>query len=171
MKRVPRRPTLPSWPRQGLIFNHAFSNSPVCSVARTTLITSVLAPRLGTQYHRKIYTVPIPESWKMFPAYLNDAGYYTSNNSKKDYNAEETANTWNDSSKKSSWRKRPDKSQPFFHMQTFTDSHESSLALQREGDENSKDRHRSRDGLHCSRSSRHTHVSATPMPAITIGFK
>jgi len=120
-------PNIAKLAEQGLIFNHAFSNSPVCSVARTTLITSVLAPRLGTQYHRKIYTVPMPESWKMFPAYLNDAGYYTSNNSKKDYNAEETANTWNDSSKKSSWRKRPDKSQPFFHMQTFTDSHESSL--------------------------------------------
>ncbi|MDG2389223.1 MAG: sulfatase-like hydrolase/transferase [Planctomycetaceae bacterium] len=120
-------PNIAKLAEQGLIFNHAFSNSPVCSVARTTLITSVYAPRLGTQYHRKIYTVPMPEGWKMFPAYLNDAGYYTSNNSKKDYNAEETANTWNDSSKKSSWRKRPDKSQPFFHMQTFGDSHESSL--------------------------------------------
>jgi len=120
-------PNIAAMAKKGLIFKHAFSNAPVCSVARTTLITSVLAPHLGTQYHRRIYTVPMPEGWKMFPAYLNDAGYYTTNNSKKDYNAEETPNTWDESSKKASWRNRPDKSQPFFHMASFPESHESSL--------------------------------------------
>ena len=31
----------------GLTFDHAFSNAPVCSVARTTLLTGAYAPRIG----------------------------------------------------------------------------------------------------------------------------
>lgn len=116
----------------GVVFEHAFSNAPVCSVARTTLITSVYAPRIGTQYHRRSREVRLPAGWKMFPAYLRDAGYYTTNNAKKDYNAVETSGTWDESSNKASWRNRPDAAQPFFHMQTFTDSHESSLHFTRE---------------------------------------
>ncbi len=73
----------------GLTFEHAFSTAPVCSVARTTLITGCYAPRLGTQYHRRARMVPMPCGLKMFPAYLREAGYYTANNQKKDYNAKE----------------------------------------------------------------------------------
>ncbi|HUG19239.1 MAG TPA: sulfatase-like hydrolase/transferase, partial [Planctomycetaceae bacterium] len=111
---------------------------PVCSVARTTLITSVYAPRLGTQYHRKIHTIPLPEGWKMFPAILNEAGYYTTNHVKTDYNAEESPDTWNESSRDATWRNRRDKSQPFFHMQSFAESHESTLHFSREQMENQK---------------------------------
>ena len=32
----------------------------------------------------------MPDGLKMFPAYLRDAGYYTTNNNKKDYNAIES---------------------------------------------------------------------------------
>ena len=67
----------------GLQYNHAFSNSPVCSVARTTLMTSCYGPRIGTQFHRRSTLVPMPAGVKMFPAYLREAGYYTTNNQKK----------------------------------------------------------------------------------------
>ena len=110
----------------GLTFNHAFSNAPVCSVARTTLMTGILAPRVGFQYHRKSELANLPPGAKMFPAYLREAGYYATNNSKKDYNVVE-GTVWDESSPQASWRKRPDKSQPFFHMQTTGVSHESSL--------------------------------------------
>lgn len=113
--------------RDGLVFEHAFSNSPVCSVARTTLITGVYAPRLGTQFHRKIKPVKLPDGWRMFPAYLRKAGYYTTNNAKKDYNAIEGAGVWDESSRQATWRKRPAPDAPFFHMQSFPVSHESSL--------------------------------------------
>ncbi len=66
----------------GLLYERAFSCSPVCSVARTTLITSVYAPRIGTQFHRKIEPVRLPEGWKLFPGYLKQACYYTNNNAK-----------------------------------------------------------------------------------------
>ncbi len=110
----------------GLQFNHAFSNAPVCSVARTTLMTGCYGPRIGTQYHRRVVSVPMPEGVSMFPALLRQAGYYTSNNQKKDYNADETAGTWDQSSAQATWRQRADK-QPFFHMQSFATTHESSL--------------------------------------------
>lgn len=110
----------------GLQFNHAFSNAPVCSVARTTLMTGCYGPRIGTQYHRRVVSVPMPEGVSMFPALLRQAGYYTSNNQKKDYNADESAGTWDQSSAQASWRERADK-QPFFHMQSFATTHESSL--------------------------------------------
>ena len=110
----------------GLQFNNAFSNAPVCSVARTTLMTCCLGPRIGTQFHRRSVTVPMPAGLKMFPAYLREAGYYTANNQKKDYNAIETPGTWDESSPRATWRKRRD-GQPFFFMQSFGTTHESSL--------------------------------------------
>ena len=79
-------PHIEALAKHGLTFNHAFSNAPVCSVARTTLITGCYGPRIGSQYHRRYAVAAMPEGLQMFPAYLRDAGYYTTNNSKKDYN-------------------------------------------------------------------------------------
>ena len=111
----------------GIAFTHAFSNAPVCSVARTTLATGAYAPRLGTQFHRRSKPAALPADLELFPDYLRKAGYYTSNHSKEDYNTESSISCWNDSSKNGTWRNRPDKTQPFFHMQSHTESHESSL--------------------------------------------
>ncbi|MBA2116201.1 sulfatase family protein [Bremerella alba] len=119
-------PNIDALADQGLVYEHAFSNAPVCSVARTTLITSCYAPRIGTFQHRKSFMVPMPEGLKMFPAYLHEAGYYTTNNSKEDYNAKKSADVWDNSSRKASWKNRKS-GQPFFHVQTFTTTHESSL--------------------------------------------
>ena len=120
-------PRIAELAQNGLIFDHAFSCSPVCSVARTTLMTSIFAPRLGTQYHRKIEPVAMPTGWQMFPALLRSAGYYTSNNSKTDYNTSSSQGVWDESSKRASWKKRPNADTPFFHMQSHAQSHESSL--------------------------------------------
>lgn len=119
-------PRIEALAEDGIAFTHAFSNAPVCSVARTTLITGCYAPRIGTQFHRRAVPVPLPDGLRMFPAYLRDAGYYTTNRDKKDYNAIEGEGVWDESSRRASWRNRAD-GQPFFHMQTFVSSHESSL--------------------------------------------
>jgi arylsulfatase A-like enzyme len=113
---------------RGLVFENAFSCSPVCSVARSTLATGIYAPRGGFQYHRKSQQVNLPSGLKMWAWYLRDAGYYTSNNSKTDYNVVTAKETWpwDESSNKASWRKRPEAA-PFYHMQTFGTTHESSL--------------------------------------------
>ncbi len=120
-------PNIEALAKQGLTFDNAFSNAPVCSVARTTLATMCYGPRIGTQFHRRYQLAPMPDGLKMFPAYLRDAGYYTTNNSKKDYNAVEGQGVWDESSKRASWRNRTSKSQPFFHMESHAQSHEGSL--------------------------------------------
>ena len=120
-------PAVEAMAKHGVTFDRAFSNAPVCSVARTTLITACYGPRIGTQFHRRHTLAPMPEGVRMFPAYLRAAGYYTTNNRKEDYNAIKTDDVWDDSSPKASWKNRPDESTPFFHVRTFTDSHESRL--------------------------------------------
>lgn len=117
---------------EGLAFERAFSCSPVCSVARTTLMTCVYAPRIGAQFHRKIQPVSLPEAWSLFPAYLRKAGYYTSNNVKEDYNTVKDSAVWDDSSRRANWSNRPNPETPFFHMQSYPVSHESSLHFSQE---------------------------------------
>jgi len=133
-----KAPSIEALAKHGLTFNHAFSNGPVCSVARTTLATACYGPRIGTQFHRRYEMAPMPEGLRMFPAYLRDAGYYTTNNSKKDYNAVEGNGVWDESSRQASWRNRSNKSQPFFHMESHGQSHESSLHFKQTTYENEK---------------------------------
>ena len=120
-------PNIEAMAAHGLTYRHAFSNAPVCSVARTTLATGCFGPRIGTQFHRRYRLAAMPRGLKMFPAYLREAGYYTTNNRKKDYNAVEGDGVWDESSGKASWRNRPDKRQPFFHMESHSHSHEGTL--------------------------------------------
>ncbi|MGE4550335.1 MAG: sulfatase, partial [Opitutales bacterium] len=113
---------------EGLTFNHALSNAPVCSVARSTLATGVLAPRAGFQYHRKSALANLPKGLKPWTYYLRKAGYHCTNNKKTDYNfLTNMKEAWDQSSNKASWRNRPAEDMPFFHMQSFAQCHESSL--------------------------------------------
>ncbi len=114
----------------GLVFQNAFSNAPVCSVARSTLITGSYAPRIAAQYHRRSELAPMPEGLRMFPYYLRKAGYYTTNNSKTDYNLSDKG-MWNESSNKASYRNRQP-GQPFFHVQNFGRTHEGQLHFSKE---------------------------------------
>jgi len=114
----------------GLVFQNAFSNAPVCSVARSTLITGAYAPRVAAQYHRRSELAPMPKGLRMFPYYLREAGYYTTNNSKTDYNLSDDG-MWNESSNKASYRNRQP-GQPFFHVQNFGRTHEGQLHFSKE---------------------------------------
>lgn len=119
-------PNIEGLAQHGLVFNHAFSQAPVCSVARSTLISGSFAPRIGAQYHRATQRVPMPEGQEMFPYYLRQAGYYTSNNAKEDYNMIKSGEVWDASSRQANYRNR-EKGQPFFHVQNFGTTHEGQL--------------------------------------------
>ncbi len=119
-------PNIKKMAKHGITYDNAFSNAPVCSVARSTLISGCYAPRIGTQYHRKTFMAPMPEGVRMFPSYLRDKGYYTTNRSKTDYNVVSGKGVWHESSGKAHWRKR-NAGQPFFHKASYATSHESSL--------------------------------------------
>ena len=114
--------------KSGIVFTRAYSNAPVSSAARTTLITGCYAPRFGGSLHRKIQEKPMPKDLHMFPYYLRQQGYYTSNCTKTDYNVELDNEAWdNIKSKIGDWRNRPDKSKPFFFMRSNGLTHESRL--------------------------------------------
>lgn len=123
-----KTPAIVELAQNGVLYTNAYSNGAVCSVARTTLQTGMYATKIGSQYHRGFHKVPMPKGTKLVQEYLKDAGYFVSNNAKSDYNLNLSAkNTWHKMSKKASWRNRKNKNQPFFHMHTFTASHESRL--------------------------------------------
>ena len=124
-------PNVSSLASEGIVFNNAFSNAPVCSVARSTIITGVYSPRIGTQYHRRMSLVKLPDDVKPLPVYLKEAGYYTSNNSKEDYNFIKDGEIWDESSGKASYKNRK-KDQPFFHVQNFHNTHEGQLHFDQE---------------------------------------
>jgi uncharacterized sulfatase len=131
-------PNIEALAAHGVTFDHAFSNAPVCSVARSTLATGCLGPRIGTQFHRKHTIATLPQGLRMFSEILRGAGYYTSNNSKTDYNATPSKGAWDESSRTATWRKRKNASQPFFHMESHGQSHESSLHFSQQVFENEK---------------------------------
>ena len=124
----------------GVTFENAFSNAPVCSVARSTLITSCYAPRIGSQYHRRSVMAPMPKGLKMFPAYLKEIGYHTTNRSKTDYNLIQGKGVWDQSSRKAHWKNRKN-NQPFFHKASYAISHESSLHFKKEAMKNQPTEH------------------------------
>ncbi len=117
-------PTLDKLATEGILYENAFANAPVCAPARSTIITGVYPPSMGTQNMRSVY--PIPETIRFFPQYLREAGYYCTNNSKEDYNMPKPEGVWDESSNKAHYKNRV-KGQPFFAIFNFTVSHESSL--------------------------------------------
>ncbi|MEL7120111.1 MAG: sulfatase [Bacteroidota bacterium] len=124
-------PNIERLAQNGIVFNNCISQAPVCSVARSTIIAGTYAPRVGAQYHRSMEKVPMPENLKMFPYYLRQAGYYTTNNNKEDYNFIKKVGTWDQSSKKATYRDRKE-GQPFFHVQNFGITHEGQLHFSEE---------------------------------------
>lgn len=78
-------PNLDRLAADGILYSNAFANAPVCAPSRSTLITGMYASSLGAQNMRSLYR--IPDSVRLLPQYLKDAGYFCTNPGKKtDYN-------------------------------------------------------------------------------------
>ncbi|MFP4095832.1 MAG: sulfatase [Cyclobacteriaceae bacterium] len=121
-----RTPEIDRLAQEGVRFTNAFSTGTVCSPSRSTLITGVRTFAMGTGNHRSHY--PIPDFIKGFPYYLQQQGYYATNNSKTDYNVAEEEKfireAWHESSNEAGWWNRKP-GQPFFAVFNFIDSHQS----------------------------------------------
>ena len=117
-------PNLDQLAAEGILYTRAFANAPVCAPARFTIITGCYPTSCGTQHMRSTY--PIPEQIKFFPQYLREIGYYCTNCAKEDYNTIKPEGVWDESSPRATYLNRK-KGQPFFHVQNFGVSHESSL--------------------------------------------
>lgn len=141
-----RTPNMDRVAAQGVRFTRAFATAPVCAPSRCSIITGCLPEVLGTGAMRSFY--PIPDFIKGFPYYLRQAGYFTSNNMKTDYNiADESrfireawnecygqggwgtsygsnSDTFDENSREAGWwHRRPD--QPFFSVFNLFNSHQS----------------------------------------------
>jgi len=121
-----RTPVIDRLANEGIRFTNAFSTGTVCSPSRSCIITGIKTYKAGTGNHRSNY--PVPDYVKGFPYYLQQEGYYTTNNSKTDYNVANadrfTREAWNESSVKAGWENRKP-GQPFFAVYNFNDSHQS----------------------------------------------
>src|SRR4051812_47121771 len=70
-------PRIDAFARKAVRFTNAFATAPVCSPARSCLITGMFATSLGTQRLRSQF--PVPDHIRPFTALLRQAGYYCTN--------------------------------------------------------------------------------------------
>ena len=134
---VAHTPNLDRLAAQGCLWTHAFSTAPVCSPARSAVITGMYPVSIGTHHHRTDtganydfphdYEAVAPHYVKCFPEYLRAAGYYCTNNAKTDYQFSPPVTAWDDCSSGGHWRHRPDPQQPFFAVWNLTQTHESGM--------------------------------------------
>ena len=130
-------PNLDSLAARSLRYDKCWSNAPVCAPARTTIITGMYGPSIGSEHMRSL--VERPPGIELFPAYLAAAGYYCTNPGKTDYNVNDgpmpgrrsdendtLTSCWVQPQKRSHYRNRAD-GQPFFHVYNSTISHESKI--------------------------------------------
>ena len=118
-------PNLDALAARSTRFTAAYSNAPVCAVARATILMGIYSPTMGTQHMRSRHA--IPTNLTPYVTHLRKAGYYTSNASKTDYNFKGNDKAlWDDCSSNAHYDKRPD-GKPFFSIFNLTISHESNL--------------------------------------------
>ena len=117
-------PQLDTLARRALRYENAWSNAPVCAPARTTIISGMYPPSTGSEHMRSM--TRLPASFRMFPSYLREGGYYCTNNVKEDYNLAHTGQVWDESSKDAHYKNRKP-GQPFFAVFNNTITHESQI--------------------------------------------
>lgn len=136
-------PNLDRLAAEGVRYTRVFSTSGVCAPSRAALATGMYQNRIGAQHMRTTnvsgfgvdglipYEAVPPPFVKMHSQYFREAGYYTSNNAKEDYQFRKAVTAWDDSSQTAHWRNRgPD--QPFFSVFNFNITHESQIWVQAE---------------------------------------
>ena len=118
-------PRIDAMAADGIKFTRAYSNGPVCAVARSTILNGAYAVTQGTEHMRSRH--PIPASFKAGVTWLRENGYYCTNNAKTDYNFKGNDDAlWDESSNKASFRNRP-QGKPFFSVFNLNITHESQL--------------------------------------------
>ncbi len=119
-------PVIDALAARGVTYANAYASAPVCAPARSSIITGMYAPSLGSHHMRS--TGKFPAELRYFPQYLAEKGYYCTNNSKTDYNLKYDVNKiWDESSARAHWRNKKSPDQPFFAIFNFTGTHESAV--------------------------------------------
>lgn len=114
---------------EGLLFEKAFVNAPVCSTSRSSLMTGYDQYTIGAPHHRTPNRKPLPPDIRPIPLLLKDAGYYTCilKNTKTDLNFTDPTGKRYDHTNLfdgSDWSARKP-NQPFFAQLTIGSTHRS----------------------------------------------
>lgn len=121
-----RTPNIDRLAGESIRYTRAFATAPVCSPVRSCLISGLYATAMGTANLRSGF--PFPEAVKGLPAYLRQAGYFTTNNVKTDYNTGSAKKVikeaWDQCSNTAHFRHRKP-GQPFFAIFNDMVSHQS----------------------------------------------
>jgi len=107
---------------EGVRYTRAYATAPLCTPARSSIITGIFASSMGTQHLRG--EMPLSPKLNGYPEYLREAGYYCTNNVKEDYNFKTPDSFWDESSETAHWRNKPD-GKPFFSIFNFVSTHQS----------------------------------------------
>lgn len=138
-----KTPFLNALAAESVQYNQVFATAGVCAPSRAALITGAYQTSIGAMHMRTLaastvtldayppefkgYSTLLPEGMKTYPELLRSAGYFTSNNSKEDYQFESPVTMWDESGAKAHYKNRPDSTQPFFSIFNFIVTHESQV--------------------------------------------
>ncbi|MCG8414032.1 MAG: sulfatase [Pseudomonadales bacterium] len=134
-------PNISRLANEGVRYTNAFSTSGVCAPSRASLATGMYQNGIGALHMRTTniagfgveglipYEAVPPPEVKMLSQYFREAGYYTSNNAKEDYQFRKAVTAWDDSSSDAHWRNR-EPGQPFYSVFNFGITHESQVWAQ-----------------------------------------
>ena len=153
-------PNLDRLAEEGILYENAYSTVGVCAPSRFSIITGTYAIRYGAQNMRtgnhwgfkdpeeeaylsyiKVkdktgrnvpqYSVVLPEQIKCFTEYLREAGFYTTNNQKCDYQFNCPLTAWDEVSNNATYLNCPD-GMPFFSVFNMEVTHESRIWLKKD---------------------------------------
>lgn len=124
-------PALDALAKEGVLYTNAYSNAPVCSPARSTLITGMYANSMGSSHMPSL--MRRPANIKFVNDYLHQAGYYTAIVGKYDFNFMPGDEKWDEIGNnimstgwsRSEYLRQTKGEKPFFTFLNLFQSHES----------------------------------------------
>lgn len=121
-----RTPNLDALAAESVLFEHAYSPAPVCAPSRFALLTGIPPEAHAPANHMRARAT-VPGWMTTYPQVLRSLGYYCTNNSKTDYNADvDPEELWDECSDRAHWRNRAE-GQPFLAVFNIDGTHESAV--------------------------------------------